>query len=416
MAIKTYNDQNFVAIANAIRAKNGETTQYKPSEMAPAIMAIESGLELLPQDTVAGAIANFPDGSNNYPVVELIANIEPKQEGSGDPSPSNVRPISGSTECNIVRAGKNFIKVTNTSGTINGVTFTVNSDSSITCNGTATALTVIRVIAQGGKPLNFEIGKVYTLSGCPSGGSEQTFQLDLRLINSTGTFYSKAKDFGNSFTWTDNVGGAAYPIILIRSGYTCNNLTFKPQIEVGSSATAYEPYQAETKTIDLGGTVYGGTLNVTTGVLTVNRISKVLTSNDNISLKGSGASAYFQINYSPASNSNWQDIIASHFTKNNIYAGGTAQGIGIYLGQVYIRYAQFSSIEDFKNFLDTENNADRQVVITYKLAEPQTYQLTPEQVKTLLGVNNIYADTGVVEVTYRADIDLYIAKKIAEGA
>ena len=82
MAIKTYNDQNFVAIANAIRSKNGETTQYKPSEMAAAISAIETALEVLPQDTVSGAIANFPDGSNNYPVVELIADIDYKQEGS----------------------------------------------------------------------------------------------------------------------------------------------------------------------------------------------------------------------------------------------------------------------------------------------------------------------------------------------
>ena len=50
------------------------------------------------------------------------------------------------------------------------------------------------------------------------------------------------------------------------------------------------------------------------------------------------------------------------------------------------------------------------------IATPEVYNLDPEEVKTLLGVNNIYADTGDVEVTYRADIDLYIAKKIAEGA
>ena len=55
-------------------------------------------------------------------------------------------------------------------------------------------------------------------------------------------------------------------------------------------------------------------------------------------------------------------------------------------------------------------------MLAYPLATPEVYQVDPEIVKTLLGVNNIYADTGDVEVTYRADIDLYIAKKIAEGA
>ena len=37
------NDENLTNIANAIREKNGETTTYKPSEMASAIQNIETG-------------------------------------------------------------------------------------------------------------------------------------------------------------------------------------------------------------------------------------------------------------------------------------------------------------------------------------------------------------------------------------
>ena len=36
-------DTSLTAIADAIRAKNGETTQYKPAEMANAISALVSG-------------------------------------------------------------------------------------------------------------------------------------------------------------------------------------------------------------------------------------------------------------------------------------------------------------------------------------------------------------------------------------
>lgn len=43
MALKTINDTNLSAIAAAIREKNGETTTYKPSEMAAAISAISTG-------------------------------------------------------------------------------------------------------------------------------------------------------------------------------------------------------------------------------------------------------------------------------------------------------------------------------------------------------------------------------------
>lgn len=43
MANVIINDQNLTNIANAIRGKNGTTTTYKPSEMAAAISAIETG-------------------------------------------------------------------------------------------------------------------------------------------------------------------------------------------------------------------------------------------------------------------------------------------------------------------------------------------------------------------------------------
>lgn len=49
MSIVTIDDSNLTAIGNAIRAKNGATTTYKPSEMAAAINAIETGEDFLPQ-------------------------------------------------------------------------------------------------------------------------------------------------------------------------------------------------------------------------------------------------------------------------------------------------------------------------------------------------------------------------------
>ena len=43
MSIVTIDDSCFTNIANAIRSKNGETTTYKPNEMAAAISAISGG-------------------------------------------------------------------------------------------------------------------------------------------------------------------------------------------------------------------------------------------------------------------------------------------------------------------------------------------------------------------------------------
>jgi hypothetical protein len=54
------------------------------------------------------------------------------------------------------------------------------------------------------------------------------------------------------------------------------------------------------------------------------------------------------------------------------------------------------------------------VMLCYTLATPQTYTLTPTEVKTLLGENRIYASAGQVTVQYRADFNaaglMYIPK------
>jgi len=52
--------------------------------------------------------------------------------------------------------------------------------------------------------------------------------------------------------------------------------------------------------------------------------------------------------------------------------------------------------------------------VVYQLSTPITYTLTPQEIRTLLGENNLWADTGDTTVEYRADTKLYIDKKFAE--
>ena len=58
---------------------------------------------------------------------------------------------------------------------------------------------------------------------------------------------------------------------------------------------------------------------------------------------------------------------------------------------------------------------ENQTQVCYPLATPITYQLTPQEITSLLGANNLWADTGDSEVEYRADVKLYITKKITEA-
>jgi len=50
-----------------------------------------------------------------------------------------------------------------------------------------------------------------------------------------------------------------------------------------------------------------------------------------------------------------------------------------------------ATLADFKAYL-----AEHNLQVVYPLATPQTYQLTPTEVRTLAGFNQVYSDAGPV--------------------
>jgi hypothetical protein len=74
--------------------------------------------------------------------------------------------------------------------------------------------------------------------------------------------------------------------------------------------------------------------------------------------------------------------------------------------QIQMKDSDYSDATAFKTAMSG-------VQLCYQLATPITYALTPTEIKSLLGDNNIWADAGDTSVTYRADTKLYIEKKMA---
>ena len=138
---------------------------------------------------------------------------------------------------------KNLLKNTATSQTINGVTFTVNDDGSVTCNGTAVGIYntfYIPFKASGG---------TYILNGCPKSGSDNSYRLDIR--DSSGSVI--AFDYGEGTGGVQLGDSAAYRItIRLQQNYICDNLTFYPMIRKANiEDSTYEPYIENTSVGDL---------------------------------------------------------------------------------------------------------------------------------------------------------------------
>ena len=137
--------------------------------------------------------------------------------------------------------GKNLLWNTAASQTINGVTFTVNSDKSVTVNGTATDSARLMLGA-----VELSAGEQYTMTGCPSGGSNNTYRLDPRRTN--GSVVVSFIDTGNGSTYIPEADIKLNIYIYIQSGNILDNLTFYPMIRKASITDDTYVYHAPINT------------------------------------------------------------------------------------------------------------------------------------------------------------------------
>lgn len=141
-------------------------------------------------------------------------------------------------------------KSQNTSGTwsgnaytLNGITFTVNDDMTVTVNGTLTGeRALFRLFFD--RP-NIWGGKF--LTGCPSGGS--VYDYGINLEQSASPWSSIAQDYGNGNIISDNTSANLFGYIAIMK--SVSNLTFKPMIcskaawDITQNYAPYAPTNAE---------------------------------------------------------------------------------------------------------------------------------------------------------------------------
>ena len=342
-------------------------------------------LKAFPTDTSLGDVASFLDGVDNVPVKSLFVNIKPLQAGSGTPAPGNIRAISGWTGVNITRTGKNLLP-----------------NKKYQHSATQVYL--------GGESSN-EIYQ-YLKAG--------TYTLNVKCNVEANSYYHNSEESGNHYlgsgsnTFTLSNDGY-YSFYVYKAGSLNASDITSWQLEFGSTATAYESYSGTIYTVAWetdAGVVYGGTLDMMTGKLSVNRVTYTITSGNTISYQGSGDTAYLDITVPTETNNNWRDVVCSHFESANIVAGGTTQGIGCSGSRIYLRNSLFSNRTIFVSWLDEQSNAGTPLQVSFGLATPQVYNLNRREVATLYGINHIWADVGDVSVEYRADHTIYIGKKI----
>jgi len=348
--------------------------------------------------------------SSESNLVECVAEVEAVQEGSGDPSPDNIRPIIGQTEVVIEDVGKNLlpmtveeIKALNTEGswsgnsyTYYGVTYTIITDNDGNVTGISTNGTVSSSIWASAFALpNLYVtnGELYIITGCPSGGSGSTY-----VLYTTNNKSDNVMDHGNGRQYSATFTGYAYVRMAIYRGVTVNNLVFKPMIRLASEAdSSFEPYKGKTYTIQLGDTIYGGELDVITGGLRVTHGEVDLGTLTWVKGDSSGIT-YFAATVAGKAYG-LDNLICSHYPVDTSgvvnMADKSISGVSNNR-DVRIKDSSYSDTTTLKTALDG-------VKVVYKLATPYTIQLTPQQLRMLKGTNNISCNTGDLSIKYYPD-------------
>ena len=361
--------------------KNKPTIPSKTSDLTNDVPFVEMSdlSSLLPTDTASGAIASFPDGQSVIPAVSVVAEIEPIQSGSGTPSPDNVRPISGRTEV-----------VTSLSPYEQTEKHTITGKNLYNAPNNQNGVLV---------PCHIENGQTVVASCGGSGAGIRYYNANKTQIDYWTLTQQSDDRYYRSFTAS---GGIEYVQF-----YGADSTDY--MVEIGTSTPSpYEPY-GTTHTTSLGRTVYGGEVEIVGGSLT-DKMGMV----DLGTLTWLYSDGLFRSqvpNFAEPSSyvERRKGFILSAYsadTQISISADAMTDGTALRLGGlIYIKDTRFTDATSFKSAVSG-------VQLVYELATPQTYQLTPQEVEILKGQNNIWSDSGVVEVTYKADVGLYIDKKL----
>ena len=340
--------------------------------------------------TVSGNIVHIQD-KGAPTALSVIANITPKQSGTGTPSPSNVRPISGWESVDVNVAGKNLLTTMETSGTASGVTYTAQSDGSIKAVGTSTG-TYPKYIWTDGKRL--PAGNYILSAGGEVSSNGVRLSCSIKRAGGNTQYYECTSNADKAFTvYADDQSMSVY--MRTNGGSTAINATVYPMIRLASDTDAtFEPYTGTTTTTTLGQTVYGGTLDVVTGVLTVTHAivdltTKTWTYSSNYS--ASDRAVYYSNAEADAKPS------ATSRTENSM----TAEKYFVSKSSDTLTTVGIIGIDTSKRFWvsTTAQSVTPSGNVAYELATPQTYTLTGQNV-TLLKDCYAWADSGDISITY----------------
>lgn len=345
----------------------------------------------------------------NYPL-GVTASWEPVQAGSGEPSPDNIRPISGRETVSVERCGGNVIEFLSTYDSSSDIKIAVDAEKNITLNGTVVGKGNIII---GMCRLHWVAGKNYTMyvkkvGGSASIGSGDGITFAYSLFTTDYNHYFRG---GTNSTNLDayiarDVALVETELIFMlqcwRDGTVFNNFKFQIEIVPGTTApTAYAPYTGQTATLTLPHTIYGGEVDAVTGdgqetwkALTFDGTEEWFADNDY---------AYIPKNEYILAEVNIP-AYSNQYLYHPKYSTQEGQTYMTVSGDRYLEFGPVDSVSAWIDHLVAQKAKGTPVQVAIAPKTPTSFTATGAQpIPALSGVNTLLTDADSVTVTGRAD-------------
>ena len=413
-----------------------------------SIVVSKTRLPVTEWQTESGSVVSI-NNARRRDAKSAVVTLQPIQSGSGDPSPDNIRPISGHTAVHAYDDPKyggkiwwnQLASLDISDWNLYRLSMSVDGHS-VALKSTSDSTNILK----RANLLGLVVGHKYvsTMTAVAEGTTKGfTWGIYTNAITNTYTsreiIYKPTSDTFLAHIWDVTTEGSMFSLVLETVVTTSDQVNLRniqlfdltAMFGAGNEPTLeqfralfphdYYDYNAGTETlvsavngdpyrsisVQLGQTVYDGTVDLVSGVGTADMVSQNITT----CVSGNAIYARYVIG-----EYGYIDPSASYCNMLVNYSGSAGSlPVGKYLllnssgynaSQVDFCFdgCRGSSSSTTKNLnqekLTELNNAGTPLQIVYKLATPITFQLSPNQLSMLERYNTIWADEGDIAITY----------------
>lgn len=320
--------------------------------------------------------------TNNGGLVQSCeVTFSPIQSGSGEPSPTNIRPISGRDILSLYRTGVNLANTT-----IYKQGYLLGSDGSEIVN--ANYCITDKCIVTSGKD--------YILRFKENTGTLSDDSIRIGFYKQDGTFIIRSVRT-NATTYFTAPRDTAYCVLSYNNTPSSDNYKWDIMLNEGQTELDYVPYQGQTHTATFPETVYGGKWLPIEGKAVIDTVCNAV--NPNLLLKVSGSDIYYYTENDMKSGNALNGICDTFKTVNSSSIYGVRFGGNdnkIYFYKLSENITSITDLASAKQWF-----TDNTVYVCYPLATPTEITLTPEDIELLTGANVLWTDGDSIEITYK---------------